>query len=266
MFRIPRDSFHIPDIGERLTTENLLKAVAIATEEVESWRHGEVSHSGLSGANPQLRNTLPQPPQEVSHLDIYVRLKPPPQAVAREESGELEFALAKWQDLEAHWKNVLGLEATMDTLRISMEGLRAELEASSKRLLTTEEKMHALAADVLQWNKAKTRVHYVLPKVREFVHRATWAKGTPERKRLDELFKNQLGVHTPVPQMDKVQEELEVLRKDLQVLSAQGVAVSQECKSISAEIQECLRRLLSNAAARAVKKRGAARAKKGKLR
>jgi len=249
-----------------LTTENLLKTVAVAIEEVESWRHGDVSHSGLNESNPQLRNTLPQPPEDVSHLEIYIRLKPPPQAVAREESTELEFALAKWQDLEAHWKNVLGLEATMETLRISMEGLRAELEASSKRMLTTEEKMHALAADVLQWNKARSRVHYVLPKVREFVHRATWAKGTPERKRLDELFKNQLGVHTAVPQMDKVQEELEVLRKDLQILSAQGVTVSQECKSISADIQECLRRLISNAAARAVKKRGAARANKNKLR
>ena len=45
LFRIPQNSFQIPGIGLGLTTENLLKAVAIATEEVESWRHGGVCHS-----------------------------------------------------------------------------------------------------------------------------------------------------------------------------------------------------------------------------
>ncbi len=260
-FRIPQNSFQIPGIGQRLTTENLLKAVAIATEEVESWRHGGVSHSGLEGSHPQLRNPLPQPPHDVTHLDIYVRLKPPPQAVARTESGELEIASAKWQDFEARWKALLGLEASMDTLRISMEVLRAEMEASLKRMLTAEEKLHALAADVAQWTKAKSRVHYALPKATEFIHRAIWAKGTPERKRLDELFKNPIGAHVRVPQMDKVLEELEILRKDRQVLSAQGVTVYQECKSISADIQGSLRRLQSNAAARASKKKGATGAK-----
>jgi len=172
------------------------------------------------------------------------------------------MASAKWQDLEARWKGIWGLEATMDTLRISMEGLRAEMEGLLKRMLTTEEKLHALAADVAQWNKAKTRVHYALPKAKEFIHRATWAKGTPERKRLDEFFKNPGGAQLPLPQMDKVMEELEILRKDLQVLSAQGVTVCQECKSISADIQEALRRLQSNAAMRAWKKKGASRAKR----
>src|SRR5262249_39538327 len=33
-FRIPRESFHVPGVGQRLTTENLLKAVGIATGEV----------------------------------------------------------------------------------------------------------------------------------------------------------------------------------------------------------------------------------------
>ena len=258
-FRIPRNSFHIPDIGELLTPENLLRAVSIATEEVESWCHGDVSHSGLNGSNPQLRNTLPVPPEDVTHLEIYVRLKPP-QGVAGDESSELK----QWQDLEVRWKNVLGLEATMDTLRISMEGVRAELDALLKRMLTTEEKMNALSADVLQWNKAKTRIHYALPKVREFIHRATWAKGAPERKRLEELFKNDGGASVPVPRMDKVAEELEVLRKDRQVLSAQGVSVHQECKTIAAEIQGALSRLLSNAAARAADKRREMRKHKGK--
>ena len=257
MFRIPQNSFHIPEIGERLTTENLLRAVGIATEEVESWRRGEVSHSGLNGANPELKNPLPQPPQDAAHLDIHVRLKPPAQAVAGNERPALEIAAAKWQDLEARWKAVLGLEAAMDTLRINVEGLRADLEGSMNRMLKTEEKQHALSADMVQWNKAKSRVHYALPKAREFIHRATWVKGTPEWKRLDELFKNPSRAHMPVPQMEKALEELENLRKDRQVLTAQGATVYQECKAISADIDAALRRLQSNAAARASQKKGA---------
>ena len=136
------------------------------------------------------------------------------------------------------------------------------MEGSLKRTLTAEEKLNALAADVVQWNKAKSRIHYALPKAREFIHRAIWAKGTPERKRLDELFKNPSGADLPLPQMNKVMEELEVLRKDRQVLSAQGVTVYQECKSISADIQEALRKLQNNAATRAWKKRAAPRAKR----
>src|SRR5262249_5141587 len=147
MFRIPRDSFHLPGIGEQLTTENLLRAVAIGAEEVESWREGGVSHSGLDGSNPELRNPLPQPPPEATHLEIYVRLKPPPQVVVRDEGPELEIASPRWQELEARWKAILGLEATIDTLRISMEGLRTELEGEWNRMLRTEEKQHALAAD-----------------------------------------------------------------------------------------------------------------------
>jgi hypothetical protein len=247
-------------MGQRLTTENLLKAVAIATEEVESWRHGDVSHSGTNGSNAELRNPLPPPPQDVTHLDIYVRLKPP-LAVARNESGEPEIPSANWQDLEARWRAILGLEAALDTLRISMEGLRTEMEASSKQTLTTEQKLHALRADVAQWNKAKTRVHHAMPKVREFIHRATWAMGSPERKKLEELYKNHIRPHIPYPQMDKLLEQLENLQKDRQVLSANGVTVYQDCKSISADIQGALRTLQSNAAASAHKKRREAGAK-----
>jgi uncharacterized protein YoxC len=261
-FRIPQDSFHIPGMVQRLTPENLLKAVAMATEDVESWRQGDVWHSGLDGSNPQLRDPLPQPSEHVTHLDIYVRLKPSTQAGARKERSEPDVVSAKWQDLEVRWKVLLGLEATMDTLRMSMEGVRAEMEGALKRSLTTEEKMHALAADVTQWNKAKSRVHYALPKTREFIHRAVWAKGAPERKRLDEIFKNASDVQLSLPELDKVSEELEILRKDRQVLSAQGTAVYQECKGISADVQACLRTLQSNSAARAVKKKGAARAKR----
>ena len=260
-FRVPQNSFQIPGIGERLTTENLLKAVALATEEVESWCQGGVSHSALNGSSSQLRNPLAQPPQDVTHLEIHVRLKPPPQAVARNESGEREMASAKWQDLEARWKGIWGLEATMDTLRISMEGLRAEMEGLLKRMLTTEEKLHALRADVARWNKAKNRVHHSGPKVREYIHRAIWALGTPERKQLDELYKNHIQPHIPFPQMDKLLEQLENLQKDRQVLSAHGVTVYQECKSVSADVQGALRTLQSNAAANARKKRGASGAK-----
>jgi hypothetical protein len=145
-----------------------------------------------------------------------------------------------------------------------MEGLRAEMEGSSKKTLTTDEKVHALNADVAQWNKAKNRVHYALPKVREFIHRATWAIGTPERKELGELFKNPIQHHVPFPEMGKVLQQLEHLLKDRQVLSAQGVTVYQECTSISADIQGALRTLQSNAAANARNNLAAAR-KKGKF-
>ena len=260
-FRIPQKSFQIPGMGQRLTTENLLKAVGIATEEVESWRHDGASHSGMSGSNPELRHPLPPPPRDVTHLNIYVSLKPPPQAVAPDESCEPEIPPAKWQDLEARWKAVEGLEATVDTLRLRMEGLRAEMEASSKKTLTAEEKVHALNADVAQWNKAKSRVHHALPKVREFIHRATWAMGTPERKKLEELFKSHIQSQTPFPEMDKVREELESLLKDRQVLIGQGATVCQDCQSILAEVQGALRTLQNNAAANARKKMDAARGK-----
>jgi hypothetical protein len=256
-FRIPQRSFQIPGMGQRFTTENLLKAVGIATEEVESWRHEGASHPGMSRSNSELGYPLPPPPQGVTHLNLYVSLKAPPRAVAPDESCEPEIPEEKWQDLEARWKAILDLEASMDTLRISMEGLRAEMEASSKRTLTTEEKLHALNADVAQWNKAKSRVLYALPKVREFIHRSTWATGTPERKKLEELFKNHIRPRIPFPQMDKVVEQLGNLLKDRQVLSAHGVSAYQECKSISADVQSALMTLQSNAAANATKKRGA---------
>jgi hypothetical protein len=168
---------------------------------------------------------------------------------------------AKWQDLEARWNAILGLEASIETLRISMEALRSEMEASSRKTLMADEKVHALQADVAQWNKAKSRVLFALPKAREFIHRATWATATPERKKLEELVKNHIRPRVPCPQMDQVVEQLESLLKDRQVLSAQGVSVSQECKSISADVQATLRTLRSNAAAKATKKRGATQAR-----
>jgi hypothetical protein len=253
-FRIPQRSFAIPDMGQLLTTENLLTAVGIAAEEVESWRREGVSPSGMTGSNSELKDPLPPPPQEVTHLHLYIALKQV-QPVASDESCLPEIPEEKWQDLEARWNAILGLEASVDTIRISMEGLRTEMEAASRKTLQSEEKVHALSADVAQWNKAKSRVHYALPKVREYIHRATWATGTPERKKLEEIFKNHIRPRIPFPQMDKMVEQLENLLKDRQVLSAQGVSVYQDCKSISADVQGALRTLQSNSAANAKKKK-----------
>src|SRR5262249_46294731 len=155
------------------------------------------------------------------------------EVVARGESGETEIPAAKWQDLEARWRAILGLEAALDSLRMSMEGVRAEMEAWSKKTLMTEEKVHALRADLAQWDKATKRIYHALPKAKEFIHRSIWATGSPERKQLEELYKTHIRPHIPFPQIDKVLEQLENLQKDRQVLSAQGTTVYQECKRIS---------------------------------
>src|SRR5262249_19839350 len=147
----------------------LLKAVGIAGEEVESWWHE-------GGADTELSQPLP-PPQDVPYLNLHVSVKPPPQADAPTPSGEPEIPEGKWQELESRWNAILGLEASIDTLRISMETLRGELEGLSRRALTADEKVNALNADVAQWNKAKSRVHHTVPKLREAIHRSTWAAG-----------------------------------------------------------------------------------------
>lgn len=260
-FRIPQKSFQLLGMAELLTAENLLLAVGIAGAEVESWRHEGANSTGTNERNDDLRNPLSPPPQDVPHLNLFVRLKPPPQTVASEASREEEIPESKWQEIEARWKAIEGLEATIDTLRINMEGLRSEMEASSRKTLTMEEKVHALNADVAQWDKAKSRVLYALPKVKEFIHRATWALGTPERKMLVDLFKTHVHPRIPFPEMDQVLQQLENLLKDRQILSGHGVSVYQECKSVSADVQGALRAVQSNASANARKKMGANRAK-----
>jgi hypothetical protein len=264
IFRVPRQSFQLPGVGERLTPEHLMKAVALATEDVESWSQSVAADSIVEGSDAELSHPLPPPEQDETYLMVYVRLKPP-QPVADEEPTQAEDLALKWQDIEAHWKAILGLEAMMDTLRISMEGLRSEMESSSKQSLRTEDKVHALGADVAQWNKAKSRVLYALPKVRDFIHRAIWATGAPERKKLEELFKNPDRPEMTSAQMDKVREELENLQKDRQVLSTQGMTVYQEGKSISANLQSALRTLQSNAAAKARQNKGGSSGIRGKL-
>ena len=256
-FRIPQGSFRIAGIGELLSAANLLAAVGVAAAEVESWRLEGASPSVPDEPDSDLGNPLPPPPPDIAHLSLYVRLKPSPRAAAPEEGREPEVPEAKWQDLEARWKAVLEMEAAMDVLRISMEGLRTEMEGASRRTLTPDEKVHALNADVAQWNKAKSRVHYALPKVREFIHRSTWATGAPERKRLEELFQNHIRPRIPFARTDEAAEQLDNLLKDRQVLSAHGAQVYQECKGVAADVQGALRTLQANAAANAVKQRGA---------
>jgi hypothetical protein len=262
-FRIPAQAFQIPGLGQRLTAETLLKAVGLATEEVESWRHEGASHPGTNGPDSELNHPLPPPPQDATHLNLHVSLRPPPQAVAPEETCAPEIPEARWQHLEARWNAIVVLEGSIDALRMSLESLRAQMEASTRQTLTPDEKVHAMNADVAQWNKEKSRVHYTLPKAREFIHRATWAAGTPERKKLGELVKNHIVPRVPSPEMDQVAEQMENLLKDRQVLSAQGNSVCQECKSVAAAVESALRTLKSTAAANASKKR-VEMSKKGK--
>jgi hypothetical protein len=166
-----------------------------------------------------------------------------------------------WQSLEKDWRTILGLEASIETSRQSMDSLRAEMEAAFKKQLTVEEKLNALQSDVAQWNKAKNRIHYALPKAREFIHRATWALGLPERKRLEEIFRTQIEPRVPFPEMDQLMEQLAHLQKERQVLFAQGNSVYQECRGIMGEIQRALSTLQRNAADNAFRKRSAKREK-----
>jgi hypothetical protein len=78
--------------------------------------------------------------------------------------------------------------------------------------------------------------------------------GTPERKKLAEFF-DRHGPDTSLTEIGRVPEELESLLKDRQILAAHGVAVFQECKSVTADIEGALRTLKSNAAVNARRKR-----------
>ncbi|HEV3146171.1 MAG TPA: hypothetical protein VGZ47_19955, partial [Gemmataceae bacterium] len=171
-----------------------------------------------------------------------------------DDSSQQQIPLEWWQALEARWRSVLGMEAAIENLRSQMDGLRAQLEAAFRHQLNVEEKVNALQSDMAQWNKAKNRIHYALPKVREFIHRATWALGLPERKKLEELFKNYIEPRNPFPELDKVSEQLDYLFKERQILSGQGATVHQECVSISSDIQRTLSALQRNARDRARKK------------
>lgn len=171
--------------------------------------------------------------------------------------GDPEVPLEKWQALDGLWKAILVLEANIESSRLGMNGLRAEMESAFKQALAVEEKLHASQADVAQWTRAKNRIHFALPKVKEFIHRATWALAAVERKQLEEIVRTHIEPRIPFPDVDKVREEMEHLQKARQVLFAQGNSVQQECRSLTSECQRCLSTLRRTAADNARKKRDA---------
>lgn len=252
-FRIPPKSFQIPDMSQRLTMGNLLKGVGIAPEEVASWHDEDGQQSGTNESDPELGRPLSPPAPDAAHLILHVSLKPP-QAAGHHEGDGPEIDEATWQFLEERWKLILGLEASLDHLRISMEGLRSEMEAATRKTLPLDVKAHAISGDVVQWDKAKNRIRFAVPKMNEFIHRSVWATGTPERKKLGELFEKHVEPRVPFPQVAEVMVQVDGLLKDRQTLYAQGTAVSQECKRLSAECQAALRALENNANARRKKR------------
>jgi hypothetical protein len=258
LFRVPRDRFPTADAGPPLTVAALLAAASIPPDEVESWHFGDDPPSDGGGTPPDLSQPLPPPPPGATHLAVYVHVKAPGPAAT---GPPPDVPPEKWQALDALWRAVLGLEAAVDALRLSMDGLRSEMEAAFKRPMTVEDKVHALQSDVVQWTKAKSRVHYALPKIREFIHRATWASAAPERKELEAIVETYIEPRVPPPDLDHVRERLEHLQKDRQVLFGQGNAVGQECRNILAEIQRAFGTLQRNAADRARKEREARRTK-----
>ncbi len=98
---------------------------------------------------------------------------------------------------------ILGLEASLDHLRMSMEGLRSEMEGSTRKTLPLDVKANAISVDVVQWDKAKNRIRFAVPKVNEFIHRAVWVTGTPEKKKLAELFENHVQPRIPFLELMK---------------------------------------------------------------
>jgi hypothetical protein len=249
IIRIPRDSFALPGIGHRLTAQSLLRGVGVAPEDVESW-HLEGQPGPASPA--QLGQPLSPPPQDATHASISFTLRPPSLACSDKNKGLQE----RWEALEARWNAILAIEASIDMLRIALESLRGEMEAAVSRQLSAEEKVNALGSDVAQWTKAKARLHSALPKARDFIHRSTWAAGTPERKRAEEVVSAYLKPRAPFDAIEEFAELLDSLLKDRQVLSSLGVSVQQECKAIKSAVDSALRSLQMNAAAKATRMRG----------
>jgi len=166
-----------------------------------------------------------------------------------------DIPVEQWQALDGLWKNILGLEANIDGARMGMGSLRSEMETAFRKTLVLEDKLHASQADVQTWNQAKNRIHFALPKVKEFIHRATWAQTVPERKRLEEIVRTHIEPRIPFADVDKVREEMEHLLKARQVLFAQGNSVNVECRGITSEVQRALSNLQRNAANNARKKK-----------
>lgn len=174
--------------------------------------------------------------------------------------GEVpEVSSALWDELESHWKTVMGLEANIEALRVSAESLMAEMECSFKQSLSPEEKLHAMRADVTQWTKEKRRVHDTLPKLKDVIRRSVWAMTSPERKRFAELYQSHIQPRVPFPRADELLRELEALQKDRHVLYTNSQTVCLESRTIQSGCQGALRTLQSNAIANMKKKQNAAK-------
>jgi hypothetical protein len=258
-FRVPRASFQTPGVGPQLTPETLLRSVGVPSDEVESWLDDRAAEPRPES---ELKQPLGEPPDDATHLTLFISLKPPPADTSPTTGGgESSIDEAKWQYLEGRWNAILGLEANVDNLRMSMEGLRSQLEAAARQSLTLEVKHHALSADMVQLEKTKSRIRYTLPKAREFIHRSTWASGAPERKRMLEVYEVHVQKRVPFPNLEEAVVQFESLLKDRQNLSAQGTSVLQECKAVHADFQSAFRTLQVNSAANAARKRDSYRSK-----
>ena len=251
LIRIPRKSFELPDIAQQLTPEHLLRAVGISADEVESW-----ARDGDSDSSPELDRPLAAPAEEVAHLDLRFTLKGPAPVVAPETSVGLQIPEDKWQYLEGRWEAILNVESSVNAMRLSAESLRGEMEGAARKTLVLEEKANALSADMVFWTKAKNRIRYAVPKLREFIHRATWAASAAERKQVEEYVLGHVRPRLPMPEVDRVVALFDSLLKNRQVLAAQGVQVAQEGKSILNEVEGSLRTLQRNSASNAAKKKG----------
>jgi len=260
-FQVPRDRLDGADGSPPLSIEDLLAAAAVSTDEVERWDFGDASPPGAAQTLNEEDEAEPGGSPDATSVTLTVRLKPLVPRTASHEVMVGDVPPEKWQALDACWKTILGLEASIDTLRLSLDGLRAEMENAFKKTLGADEKLNALQADVIQWNKAKSRVHFAVPKVREFVHRATWAVAAAERKRIGDLIKSHVEPRIPFPDMDKEREQMEHLQKERQLMFAQGNAVGLEGRGLLAEIQRALSTLQRNAADKARAKRSAGKEK-----
>jgi hypothetical protein len=275
-FCIPRESFHDASIRQLLTLENLLRSVGTAPEEIES--------------DPESNTVLSPPAEGEDHRYLDVRLPPPSEAAAALSTGETgdgethnpepttetvdpiptagqsaaqgdvsPVSEATWQQLEVHWKAILGIEANIETVRRSTANIVNELETLLQATLSIEERTDATRADITNWERAKKRVPFVLPKLNDFVHRAVWAATAPERKQLETLYKEHIEPQIPFSNVATTLNDLEALQKTRQTLLAVGHTACQEGRSIATDAQGALQTLKSNAATNARNRRNAAR-------
>ncbi len=133
------------------------------------------------------------------------------------ESGGQEIPPEKWQALEVLWKTILGLEASIDSSRLSMDGLRGEMEAAFKKALTVEEKLNACKPT---WpSGTRPRAASITPSRKcEFIHRAHLVSGCSRTEEARGDLQEPRRAADPLPGLDQVREQLEHLQKDRQVL------------------------------------------------